>query len=198
MSANARYLFICCQQVYRCYDNRFRYTSRSDVAYRDVRCKAITEGCEDVLFVPETVMKIDDPNIKNDIWFKKPNDDRKSLNIISTPFRVGGHIAKNPRDFIPIIDKLQALHGEGYIHGDIRACNLIFGDEDGWLIDFDFSREEIQTPVYPNGYATLLTDGLRKGKSGEVMYRWHDWSALGKVIFYVHWISNEDAEASIE
>ena len=66
------------------------------------------------------------------------------LIVISTPFRVGSHRAENPKSFVPIIKHLQKLHEQGFLHGDIRVFNTLFGKDDttkGWLIDFDFGRK---------------------------------------------------------
>ena len=162
----------------------------------------------------------------NEIFTRRNDDEDKSLVIISTPYRHGCHVATNPLQFIPIIDHLIELHKHEFVHGDIRACNIVFGDLEsdegltvskesfkgsgmetdiddttkkqsvqivanskkykGWLIDFDFGKHILMDPKYPEGYIRNLDDGRRIGESGDVILPWHDWYALGQVIFDIH------------
>ena len=56
-----------------------------------------------------------------------------------------------------ILEILQSLHGEGYVHGDIRLLNIV--PHAGKLVDFDITRKEGQ--VYPSTLADLPQDGKR-------------------------------------
>ena len=90
---------------------------------------------------------------------------------------------------MPIIKALEKLHKDGFVHGDIRGFNTVFSENEGegWLIDFDFGgREGKTTTVIPSGYKFLLADGMRRGKGEERVEKWHDWYALGQLIFYCH------------
>jgi len=109
------------------------------------------------------------------------------LKIIATPYRKGGHVAKTPKAFLPIIAQLEELHDKDFVHGDIRAFNTVFGEnpDEGWLIDFDFGGKAEETR-YPKGYRTVLVDGTRYGESEEYIMKWHDWYALTRLIFHVH------------
>jgi hypothetical protein len=118
------------------------------------------------------------------------NEGAKDLTIISTPYRVGTHTSTMPTAFIPIIDQLVALHANNYVHGDIRAYNMVFGNvtKDGWLIDFDFSGP-FKNTTYPTNYQNDLGDGSRLGKQNEMITKLNDWYALFSVIFMVHvWV----------
>ena len=103
----------------------------------------------------------------------------RTLEIIATPYRKGRHEAKSPKAFLPIIAQLEELHEKGFVHGDIRAFNTVFGEseEEGWLIDFDFGGRAGKT-VYPKGYRDALVDGHRLGESEKEITKWHDWHAL--------------------
>ncbi len=83
------------------------------------------------------------------------------LELIALPYKEGSHIVTKLTDFIPIIRQLQELHGQGYVHGNIRGFNVLFSENGGGLIDFDFSRTPDDT--YPPEYRQALTDGFRKG-----------------------------------
>jgi hypothetical protein len=74
------------------------------------------------------------------------------------------------------------MHEEGYVHGDIRCFNIVFGKG---LIDFDFGGR-IENAKYPPGYQAILGDGRRLGSAGETITKWHDWYALIDVIFVIH------------
>jgi hypothetical protein len=74
------------------------------------------------------------------------------------------------------------MHEEGYVHGDIRCFNIVFGKG---LIDFDFGGR-IESAKYPPGYQDSLRDGERLGSAGATITKWHNWFALIHVIFRLH------------
>lgn len=114
-----------------------------------------------------------------------------NITLIATPYRKGRHFATRPTDFVPIIDHLKELHDDGFVHGDIRANNMVFGERgedgapNGWLIDFDFGGKA-GNAVYPPGYNRALSDGQRMGRGGKSIEKWHDWWALANIIFFFH------------
>ena len=149
----------------------------------------------------KTVIEFGEQDVENteeEEFWNPPH--KKNFLVISIPYRKGIHYAKRPRSFLPIIDQLQKLHKAGFVHGDIRAFNTVFGekeDDPGYLIDFDFS--DVPNSFYPEGYKRELPDGHRMGEGysgplpddqnreeNEQMQTWHDWYALGKLIFVVH------------
>jgi hypothetical protein len=194
--------------VLRSYDSRFRPTNRSPEIYLSQEPhNTVVEDVTEVLQVPEEdgsacsneadgfgVTK--SSSFDNSFWNKKAG---RSLLVIATPYRHGGHVAKTPKAFLPIIDQLEMLHKKGFVHGDIRAFNTVFGVEEdqGWLIDFDFGG----TPgrMYPTGYHWVLPDGIRVGDgvakaSGYRIQSFHDWYALGRLIFEVHVLEPPDGQ----
>ncbi|KAG7357907.1 phosphotransferase enzyme family protein [Nitzschia inconspicua] len=195
--------------VLRSYDNRGRKTDRNPEIYLTV--KELVGDVEvvfgDANFGNHNVEEKEPPNqfeelsnqpsqeleLKEELWTRSSED----LLIIAVPYRDGRHYAESPADFLPIIDQLQALHRAGFVHGDIRAFNIVFkDDEKGWLIDFDFGgRSDVQT--YPTGYRTALVDGTRMGEERETITKYHDWYALGMLMFTIHKIP-EDALTTVE
>jgi hypothetical protein len=187
------------KQVLRSYDNRVRITDRSSEVYLDSNNSEIVGGQVEIVVpfpeivggaAPETVENpsadSDDDDATND-WFWKDSK-KKTIQIIATPYRPGQHFATSPKAFVPIIDQLQSLHEKGFVHGDIRAFNTVFGNESnekGCLIDFDFGGRKGER-CYPKGYRQFLGDGSRIGEGGEVILEWHDWFALGRLIFTLH------------
>ena len=125
------------------------------------------------------------------------------LSIISTPYHDGVHYAKHPTHFIPIIKHLRQLHEQGFVHGDIRAYNMVLqydaesdqvdcgrnnvsvNDCKGWLIDFDYGGKHAEVE-YPKGYRHLLDDGIRPGKEGDNITIMDDWKSLIGLIFHTH------------
>ena len=113
----------------------------------------------------------------------------RKLQIIAFPYKSGTHHASRPTDFIPVIDQLKKLHDCGYVHGDIRGFNVLFG-ENGGLIDFDFGGIPLKK-TYPMGYRRKLDDGWRlgtgdAGQTDNQLQCYHDWYALGKLMFTYH------------
>jgi serine/threonine protein kinase len=109
---------------------------------------------------------------------------RGQLQVVKTPFWPGRHEAKWPAEFLPVVEELQDLHAQGLVHGDIRCFNIIFNGDKGKLIDFDYSGKAGGT-YYPYGYVQLLSDGARPSTEGRVEM-WHDWLAIGYIIFSLH------------
>jgi serine/threonine protein kinase len=146
----------------------------------------------------ETVCEFHDASLSSPMAFdgKEENSEtsvwlwafRGKLLIISTPFYGGRHWARTPEEFLPIVEQLKTLHGNGYVHGDIRCCNIIFQDNNqGRLIDFDFGGEnDGDTTKYPTGYQGTLFDGTRPGKGGSPVTKKDDWLSLRCVIFDIH------------
>jgi serine/threonine protein kinase len=207
--------------VYRCYDNRLRCTQRRPYVYEE--CKGIKEHCRVVLHIEDSTIsgkshefgKLAPEAYTND-YERKPNiadpdwlwNYKGQLKVIQTPYHKGLHYAKCPSQLLPIVDFLEQMHNNNFVHGDIRAYNMVLnykGDNNsegyevdyntegfevdhnpkGWLIDFDFGGclTEKEPPKYPIGYTKDLSDGFRLGKDGESITRDHDWYALGQIIF---------------
>ncbi|KAG7341190.1 hypothetical protein IV203_023141 [Nitzschia inconspicua] len=168
--------------VLRCYDNRTWKTDRNPEVYLSGVVGHVEVIFGDTNFGNHYVNATEPPNEFEQLWTRSSQD----LVVIAVPYHHGRHYAKSPAEFLPIIDQLQALHRKGFVHGDIRGYNTVFKDDkEGWLIDFDFGgRSDVQT--YPKGYVSALTDGRRIGGEGETITEYHDWFALGKLMFLVH------------
>jgi hypothetical protein len=114
------------------------------------------------------------------------------LLIISTPYRKGVHYATHPGQFIPIIEALERLHLNGFVHGDIRAYNMVHGEYDeetekwlGWLIDYDLGGKAYEV-TYPIGYKTDLADGAGRGTAKFTISMADDWRALYTLMPYLY------------
>ena len=156
----------------RIYDNRFRKTFRSPEVYLK---------CGDVLGKSTEILHLEAEAERHIIDGFNASDG--TLTILSTPYQKGGHQASEPTDFVPIILQLQKLHNEGYVHGDIRGFNTVYAGNNSCLIDFDFGGRENEVK-YPPGYKGCLEDGVRVGVANENIKKYHDWWALGQLIFY--------------
>uniref|UniRef100_A0A7S2XKI1 Protein kinase domain-containing protein n=1 Tax=Attheya septentrionalis TaxID=420275 RepID=A0A7S2XKI1_9STRA len=166
-------------KVLRSYDTRFRSTQRRSEIYEH------SSEYEKLSIVP-TLSDQELEGADHNSWLWPP---RGGLLVIAAPYREGRHFAKTPAAFIPIINELEKLHNEGFVHGDIRGFNTVFTDEGnhGWLIDFDFGGKVNKAgPVYPDGYKRHLGDGKRIGKEENRIEKWHDFYALGNLFFSSH------------
>ena len=73
----------------------------------------------------------------------------KSLNtkgvieVIAHPFYEGSHVCSHIDQAIAVAIDLKNLHDAGFVHGDIRGLNVVFGSA-SCLIDFDFGGKVIQ------------------------------------------------------
>ena len=134
------------------------------------------------------------------------------LKVIATKFYKGVHYATLPEHYLPIVAHLKELHTGGFVHGDIRAFNMVldYDDKDennnytGHLIDFDFGGEINENyvpqmtdngyinPVYPSGYRHHLEDGFRLDLPGGQITESPDWYALSTIIFDLYKLTHED------
>jgi hypothetical protein len=189
--------------VLRSYDSRFRPTNRSSDIYLDGDCRDIfgETTTTTILRLPKEdatansvglgVTNLPSYYYNHSFWDKSNG---RTLLVIATPYRHGGHVAKKPKAFLPIIAQLEKLHEKGFVHGDIRAFNTVFGkqEDQGWLIDFNFGGKLGRT--YPKGYRNKLEDGdrLGDGEHQSVILKWHDWYALCRLIFEIHRLAPPD------
>jgi hypothetical protein len=100
--------------------------------------------------------------------------------------KYGPHVATSPGDFIPLLVKLYFLLKEGYVHGDIRCFNMLFGGREGAFIDLDLSGI-IGEQRFAQGYNFIkLCDGRRPGSAGEYIAAWHDVTSFLRTFDYCH------------
>ena len=197
------------KKVYRCYDNRLRCTERRPDVYE--HCPSIQEHCNVALHITDALAP-NDSHPFGQLAPKSYTDGAKwdwlwnfkgQLKVIATPYHEGKHYATHPNQFLPIVDRLEEMHKSGYVHGDIRAYNMVLNYDDpnhpnGWFIDFDFGGRIIDLPKYPSGYVHDLSDGFRLGEPGKPITFEHDWYALGQVIFKLYLPDNDNASAVLE
>ena len=106
------------------------------------------------------------------------------LCIISYPYIVGSHRPSVAKHFVSLIKCLQALHKDGIVHGDVRASNVVFGENGiASLIDFDFAGRATER-TYPLGFVLKIDDGARhrEASSGRVLEFAHDVFAVGAMM----------------
>ena len=189
--------------VLRSYDNRVRKSLRNPEIYLDAICQEKvgvgTTFCianlhgdkhEDIETLEAAVMELNP--LESALWEQMG---KRNLTIIGTPYRPGRHYAATPKAFVPLVRQVKRLHEAGYGHGDIRAYNLVFGEDpkEGWMIDFDFGGR-LDEALYPEGYKRTLNDGTRIGEAGDAIKAMDDWYALGQLIFNVHRIKKVEDE----
>ena len=175
--------------VLRLYDNRARQTSRSPEVYLnkevygrecytalDVRDQTTTGG---------TIRPFRDPTYyQKEVFFSTERNKGGRVLAIAVDFIPGVHYFETIHQVSSIVKKLSQLHYAGYVHGDIRALNLVVQGNSAEFIDFDFCGKKNEV-TYPPGYNELLKDGLRKGKANQPITTHDDFMAL-KSIFKLH------------
>ena len=196
-------------KTFRSYDNRLRPTDRRP----DLYLEQIT--INDVIGpIAKSVLEVRDEHCSLEFG-KSANFESKrkamdwlwsykgKLLVICTPYHKGVHYAKHPCHFIPIINHLAQLHEQGFVHGDIRAYNMVLqydslsseieqraigtssGNAKGWLIDFDYGGKNGGVE-YPKGYQDLLKDGKRPGEAGNMITIMDDWKSLINLLFHAY------------
>jgi hypothetical protein len=113
------------------------------------------------------------------MWKENKPAFESRLLVISTPFLEGGHYAQSPADFLPLVDQLQELHREGFVHGDIRGFNTAFAKDGGSSSFFDWDLGgKVEEVNYPKNYRAALVDGERLDRKGQVIRTLDDWWAF--------------------
>ena len=209
-------------KTFRSYDNRLRPTDRRP----DLYLEQIT--INDVIGpIAKSVLEVRDEHCSLEFG-KSANFESKrkamdwlwsykgKLLVICTPYHKGVHYAKHPCHFIPIINHLAQLHKQGFVHGDIRAYNMVLqydslsseieqraigtscGNAKGWLIDFDYGGKNGGVK-YPKGYQHLLDDGKRPGEAGNMITIMDDWKSLINLLFHAYYFEiKKDAKPTDE
>ena len=75
------------------------------------------------------------------------------------------------------------LHDKSICVGDIRASNIVFGEDMSCLIDFDFAGK-CGKKLYPEGYHVKIEDGARHKDAveGKTLQNLHDCFAFAAVM----------------
>jgi Fungal protein kinase len=171
-------------QVFRCYDNRFGFTERRPNVY--LEADGVIEGVENWIHIKDSAkpMELGDWIGVNPDWLWKF---RGQTMVLSSPYIKGTHYATKVSQLLGVINHLEQLHKRGYVHGDIRAFNIIFTEESGYLIDFDIGGlEDENSTMYPRGYNQTLNDAFRAWGEGDRITKQHDWQALIYVLLELH------------
>jgi hypothetical protein len=98
------------------------------------------------------------------------------------------HLPKSPAQLLKLLALVESVHAKGFLLGDLRPANVLFGsdDESVFLIDFDLAREVAESPTYPYCYRTTdLEIALHPAaKPGAWMRKEHDLFALVQCLKY--------------
>lgn len=95
----------------------------------------------------------------------------------------GSHQPSNITQFVGVLQTLHALHEANVVHGDVRACNIVFTDDNSYLIDFDLLKDEGEN--YSLQYKYIEEERHTEAKRGKKMNKAHDRTALAKVLIKV-------------
>ena len=178
----------------RSYDNRVRQTSRSPWLYENWdHIKADTKHILLVQDPTNTHMAFRDETYYQESTLFRDDDMGGQIQVIAVPYIPGNHVCKSPKQALSLVAFMKLLHESGNVHGDIRAFNIVFDDDNkAALIDFDFGGRE-NTVKYPPGYVSALGDGLRIGEPCVEISKEHDIHALAHVLGLLHTLSEEES-----
>jgi len=77
------------------------------------------------------------------------------ISMVKYKYLKGNDKPKSVQHFVDVLFALQKIHDAGFVHGDIRLCNLVFDDNGvhSYIIDFDMASKESDDNVYCEGYS---------------------------------------------
>ena len=101
--------------------------------------------------------------------------------FLTYAYKRGSHEPKSWIQMQKLGLDLKKLHDQNFVHGDVRAVNMIFDDgENAWLIDFDWANKDQST--YPECFNTKdIPERHIDAAPGKPMRKNHDWWALVKI-----------------
>ena len=74
--------------------------------------------------------------------------------VLCYPFLEGSSYRPSCKGWLKILLQIQKMHELGFVHGDLLPRNVLFvGQEDGFVIDFDLSRKEMNPYVKGFNYS---------------------------------------------
>ena len=104
--------------------------------------------------------------------------------ILAYDYIEGDHSPKCLKGFAGVVCALHIIHEHGYVHGDVRACNIIFSKDSSFLIDYDLAMQEGER--YPVGFVHHNHEKHTDARAGHPMRKVHDRFTLGVIIEQVN------------
>lgn len=94
----------------------------------------------------------------------------------------GSHKPRNLASILDVIRSLKKIHETGYVHGDIRVSNIVYGShtDSGTIIDCDFASTE--GAEYPQCFSSDVAERAAGAKKLNPMKQSHDRESLFKAI----------------
>ena len=145
-----------------------------------------TDNCVYKFFSKED-MDVARPNV--DVMMKYGNIPNVSLINITADGTIlavkydyisGSHKIENVKQLVGVLETLMKLHQADLVHGDVRACNIVFTPSSSHLIDFDLTR-----PVdtrYHRDFNCIEEERHDTARSGSFMKKYHDRYALSLLL----------------
>ena len=93
----------------------------------------------------------------------------------------GTHEITNVKQLIGVLKTLMMLHRNKLVHGDVRACNVIFTSSSSHLIDYDLVGKA-HTARYKVQYQFFEAERHQDARAGILMEKEHDRYALSLVL----------------
>lgn len=186
----------------RAYDNRVRQTSRSPYLYHNWSkikddTKHVVKWTEDNNGESdENTIEFRDKNYLGQSTLFRSDGKCGKVEVIAVPFVPGSHACSNVLEALCLTRYLKDMHREGYVHGDIRALNIVFAGDKTMLIDYDFGGIHGQVE-YPPGYVKALPDGGRGfANEGEKITSERDTEALCHILGALHFLEDRAPSSS--
>ena len=97
-------------------------------------------------------------------------------------YREGEHKVNNVAQVILLLQQLNKVHDEGFVHSDIRHTNIVssYDGKHAWLIDFDLAAKE-GTP-YPATYNSFLEERHPFASPRKPRKKEHDCHSLSVIL----------------
>ncbi|SMN02424.1 hypothetical protein SPONN_1020 [uncultured Candidatus Thioglobus sp.] len=101
--------------------------------------------------------------------------------ILEYPYLEGSNQLQSQDQVVAAIQALNKFHAKGYVHGDIRECNMIVCVDRVCFIDIDLTRKEGEAYVSTYNHANI-SERHEDAKKNKPMKKIHDRYALDHII----------------
>lgn len=120
--------------------------------------------------------------LQAEVVFEAEMDDRR-MQLIRYPYVEGSSTPNCVNQVVQVLNQLLRMHKDGQVHGDIRPCNMVFGDNQSVLIDFDYAGQ-VGVATYPPRYNQVVNDVTRHVEAipGSIMQFDHDITAMNDIL----------------
>ena len=92
--------------------------------------------------------------------------------MLAYTYSEGDQIPTSMEGFAGVVGAPHIIHEQGFVHGDVRAYNIVFSQDSSFLIEYNLARKA--GARYPIGFVHYEQERHPAARAGYQMYPLHD------------------------